>query len=61
MNLNKKEVHNKWERRRGGGERKTEEQEGELSMLVHVCGNPYIAVWQQRSGRQREVRSNLSQ
>lgn len=32
--------------------REREEQEGELSELMHVCGNPYIAVWQQRSARQ---------
>lgn len=38
--------------RRGGGDTDREEEDEELSMLWYVCGNPYIAVWQQRSARQ---------
>lgn len=36
-----------------------EEQEGKFIMLMHVSGNPYIAVWQRRSSCQSEVRSEL--
>lgn len=40
----------------GGGEGREKERGAgkgmSVCMLVHVCGNPYIAVWQQRSIRQ---------
>ncbi len=42
---------------KGRAEGETERERGkeeqrELKVIMHVCGNPYIAVWQQRSARQ---------
>ena len=37
MNLNKKEVHNKWERRRGRGERKRQRGAGRGIECAHAC------------------------
>lgn len=56
INLNKTETHavigNDRREEKTEREKEREEREEVPSVCMHVHGNPYIALWQQRSGRQ---------